>query len=158
MRIMKSVHAQNSPCFEPPAGVSTSADICELPPSLPSSVGPLGPVLVQVLLKAGLYPLGVVCELKMGQDVRILAKHTPLWIDRPLFLQIVFTGQSFSSNDMFMLILQFAAFLYLKPQRYIFPNLENGDSKNIYPWICNERSQVNPVGGDREVQYSRVCF
>ena len=37
--------------------------------SLPSSVGPLGPVLVQALPKAGLYPLGVVCELKMGQDV-----------------------------------------------------------------------------------------
>lgn len=125
MRIMKSVHAQNSPCFEPPAGVSTSADICELPPSLASDCP------CSVLPKAGLYPLGVVCELKMGQDVRILAKHTPLWIDRPLFLQIVFTGQSFSSNDMFMLILHFAAFL--KPQRYIFPNLENGDSKNIYP-------------------------
>lgn len=119
MRIMKSVHAQNSPCFEPPAGVSTSADICELPPNLPSSVGPLRTLsLFRYCRKLRLYPLGVVCELKMGQDVRILAKHTPLWIDRPLFLQIVFTEQSFSSNDMFTLILQFAAFL--KPQRYIF--------------------------------------
>ena len=62
VHIVKSVHAQNSLCFEPPEGVSTSEGICELPHSLLSPAGPLRPVLIQALQIARLYPLGVVCD------------------------------------------------------------------------------------------------
>lgn len=53
---------QAVPVLTPPAGVSTSAVICELPQGLLSPVGPLGPVLIQALQRARLHTLGVVCD------------------------------------------------------------------------------------------------